>query len=571
MSDDRFQLVGKTLKDEFRVDRYVAEGGFGVVYKATQLTVGRDVALKVLKTPEDLNPEARAEYLQRFAEEARTLGKLAHPAIVQVLDFGTAPMGEEGDTAWMALEWIPGDTLEDELKARRKQGGRAPVEAMALLRDVLRAMAHAHDLGFAHRDLKPANVMVVRGKRETTVRLLDFGIAKLMDPDEQAGSGATRTKSAQSACSPRYAAPEQLSGARTGPWSDVHALGLILTEVLTDRAVYPGKTLNAIMVEALNRTRPTPAKFGVDVGAWEPVLARALALRPDDRFPDAGALLDALEAALPGATHPCLSGAAASPVVAPVAHVATAPAPRFDADAAPPPVAHIATAPGPQFAPAVMDATAVLPPAHEVDEAGRTAALGSTSFPPHAPQGPDALGATLHATSPRVSSPSFASPAQQGIGYAPTLAAVASPVANLLHTAPTAPGPAPAVAAAPAQPSRSKAAVLVIAVAAAVTVLGVGAALRLGRPSASQAASLSTSTRAPMPVAPMPVAPMPVPPGPALHPDQAAAPEAPVAVAAPAAPEPAAQAEEEAPRERRGRRGRRERRGRRDRRAYEIE
>ncbi len=612
MSDDRFHLVGRTLKDEFRVERFVAEGGFGTVYQATQTTVGRDVAIKVLKTPEGLTPEARAEYLDRFGAEARTLGKLAHPAIVQVLDFGIDPLGEEGDTAWMALEWIPGSTLEDELKARRKQGGRPPAEAYALLRDVLRAVAHAHDLGTAHRDLKPANIMVVRGKRETTVRLLDFGIAKLMSPDEQAGSGATRTKSAQSACSPRYAAPEQLSGARTGPWTDVHALGLILTEVLTDRAVYPGKTLNALMVEALSRVRPTPAKFGVDVGPWEPILARAVALRPDDRYPNAGDLLDALEAALPEATRPSL--ARATPAWPPAAPGASAPAVAFPAVTAPA-VLHAATAPAPPF-PSAGDPQAVLPaaPAPEGPEGlGSTQAVAQAGLGPH-DASPATTADTLHAMPVFPGSPPVAPgpppPAPQGLGFAPTLAATPSPLADLLRPSGPQPQPAyqhppsfsrhpsyprhpsqsgqpvyqappdqgaPAAYRAPvtalvahAAAPRPNPALIVVGIAVLVAALGVGLFLLLGvvPPPASatrQAVSGTPVAPAPLPSAPgLPPAPV-LPPAPGLPPAPQEAPEAPRGVdPGPPGEVPMAVPDEAAP-GRRGRRGRRSRRSRRDR------
>jgi serine/threonine protein kinase len=202
------------------------------------------------------------------------------------------------------MEWVEGRTLEDELRARRQQGGRHPFDAMSLLRPIFEAVAVAHDAGIAHRDLKPANIMVMRSRRTTTARLLDFGIAKLMEPDEEAGSGFTRTSSTRVAFSPRYAAPEQLSSARTGPWSDVHALGMILSEVLTDAAGYAGNDTTAVFAEALSPTRPSPAKHRVDVGAWEPVLCKALAMRPDDRYANAGDFLAALDAALPDATHP---------------------------------------------------------------------------------------------------------------------------------------------------------------------------------------------------------------------------------------------------------------------------
>ncbi|MFO0624367.1 MAG: serine/threonine-protein kinase [Polyangiales bacterium] len=304
--EDRFRAVGATLNDELRIDAVIAEGGFGLVYRATHLGLDRPVALKVLKTPKEYNDDARHAFIERFKQEARTVTRVSHPAVVQVLDFGVSafPNGEEA--AWTAMEWVEGRTLDDELRARRRQGGRHPVDAMALLRPIFEAVAVAHDAGIAHRDLKPANIMIVRGKRTTTARLLDFGIAKLMDPGEEAGSGFTRTASTMVSFSPRYAAPEQLSSARTGPWTDVHALAMILGEVLTDGAGYAGNDTTTVFAEALSPTRPSPAKHGIDVGAWEPVLLKALAMRPDDRYPNAGDFLAALDAAMPGATHPAV-------------------------------------------------------------------------------------------------------------------------------------------------------------------------------------------------------------------------------------------------------------------------
>jgi len=315
-ADDAFALVGTTLQDKFRIDAVVAEGGFGVVYRAVHLALGREVAVKVLKTPEGMEGTRREEFIQQFAAEAKTIARLDHPSIVQVLDFGSADMPSGEPAAFMVLEWLTGKTLQDALNERRGRGGRTPAEALGLLRDVIEAVASAHEAGIAHRDLKPANIMLVSARRGPAVRLLDFGIAKVMAPDEVAGGGHTHTRSSQSSFSPHYASPEQLTSARTGPWTDVHALGLIVTELLTDRAPYVGQTLTALFASVLASARPTPARLGVDVGAWEPVIARALSLRPDDRWTNARALLDALDGALADARHLPLDATLPSPAEA---------------------------------------------------------------------------------------------------------------------------------------------------------------------------------------------------------------------------------------------------------------
>jgi len=290
-------LEGITLEGRYVLEGFVAEGGFGAVYRARDQRDGRAVALKLLKAPEGLNAATELrQFFERFTLEARVIEKIRHPVVVQVAEFGTTKLPSGAGVAFIALEWIDGETLEAALTRRRGQGGRSPSEALALLRPIFEAVQAAHSLGIAHRDLKPANILIERASQR--VRLLDFGIAKAMQKDEVAGSGASRSTSFNLTFSPRYAAPEQLSGARTGPWTDVHALGLLLSEVLTDRPAYVATDLIKLYPEALNPRRPTPGHLGVDVGPWEDLIDRALALRPDDRFADAGAFLAALEQAL---------------------------------------------------------------------------------------------------------------------------------------------------------------------------------------------------------------------------------------------------------------------------------
>jgi serine/threonine protein kinase len=305
---DAFGLVGARVEGRYDVEAAVAEGGFAVVYRARHRTLQKPVALKVLKAPEHLVGSGRAAFLATFEAEATTIARLDHPAIVRVIDFGASAMPDGTQAPWMVLEWLEGTTLDAAL-AERAGRGRTPTEALALLLPVFEGIAHAHDEGVAHRDVKPANVMLTRDRRgATSTRVLDFGIAKLVDTTAGPTSGRTATQSGFRAFSPQYAAPEQISGTRTGPWTDVHALALVTVEALTGRPPYAQHDATAMFADALSAVRPTPARFGVDVGAWEPVLARALALMGADRYPDAGAFLDALRAALsspqPGAVPP---------------------------------------------------------------------------------------------------------------------------------------------------------------------------------------------------------------------------------------------------------------------------
>jgi serine/threonine protein kinase len=295
---DIFGLTGATLDGKYAIERPVAAGAFGVVYRAEHTALRRPAAIKVLKLPDTLSDAAQRAIVDLFEREAQTIARLDHPAVVRVIDYGVSAMHDGLVAPWMALEWLDGVTLDRHLD-HLGRSPIAPAEALALLRPAFEALALAHARGIAHRDLKPANLMCVPDWRgDTTLRVLDFGIARVMAPDEVAGSGETLTQAALAPFSPAYGAPEQVAHARTGPWTDVHGLALLLVELLVGRRPYPPGDVTALCAAALSPARPTPARFGVDVGPLEPVLLRALALRPADRFADAGSFLAAVDAAL---------------------------------------------------------------------------------------------------------------------------------------------------------------------------------------------------------------------------------------------------------------------------------
>jgi serine/threonine-protein kinase len=322
---DAFRLTGTVFEGRFEIEREIAEGGFAVVYRARHLALDRPVALKVLKTPRGHGDATRAEFQDRFAAEAKTIARLKHPHIVDVYDFAISPMPNGDNAPWMALEWLEGETLATLLLRRRNEaaGGLPPGAALDLFRPVLQALAFAHTQGIVHRDIKPANIMVLEGEPKPSLQVLDFGIAKIVDAGQPAGSGDTRTDSLP-AFTPSYAAPEQVSYSRTGPWTDVHALGLILTELLTNAPPYADSDAH-LFEQAMATERPTPRTKGHDVGALEPIIAKALALSPRERWCDAGELLAALEAATVPAAAPAsrLVGQTTRPMIAAAAKLRT--------------------------------------------------------------------------------------------------------------------------------------------------------------------------------------------------------------------------------------------------------
>jgi serine/threonine-protein kinase len=178
-----------------------------------------------------------------------------------------------------------------------------PAEAVALLRPAMEGLAHAHSQDVAHRDVKPANIHVVADPEgHATTKVLDFGIAKAVQAGESETQKTTHTSSGFSAFSPAYGAPEQFSSKRfgeTGCSTDVHALGLILTELVTGRRALEGDEFGDLLLAATGETRPTPRARGATVrDGFESVCAKALGLDPKKRYPNAKELLAALDAAL---------------------------------------------------------------------------------------------------------------------------------------------------------------------------------------------------------------------------------------------------------------------------------
>jgi formylglycine-generating enzyme required for sulfatase activity/serine/threonine protein kinase len=304
---DTLNLLGRTIADKYAVESIVGEGGFATVYRATHLLWKRPVALKVFRALGDFSAKDRQKLLDEFIQEGTLLADLSarSAAIVQARDIGMldAPNGQQ--VPYMVLEWLEGATLEAVLSDEKTRGlrPRSVDDAVRLLDPAAEALALAHRKGIAHRDVKPGNVFVLGEPRgEASVKLLDFGIAKVVQDAQKMAGTFTKTSGQVTAFTPAYGAPEQFSRAHgaTGPWTDVFALALIVVETVTGQEPIQGEDFVQLAVASGRADRrPTPRTLGAVVSDHvEAVFARALAVKPADRWQSAGDFWNALRRAL---------------------------------------------------------------------------------------------------------------------------------------------------------------------------------------------------------------------------------------------------------------------------------
>jgi eukaryotic-like serine/threonine-protein kinase len=258
------------LAGRYRLDRQLGEGGMGTVYAATDLALEREVALKFVREELVASPAAR----DRFQREIRIAASFTHPHIVTVHDYGVAPDGR----AFIVMEMLRGVTLAERL---RHEGPLPPLQAVAILHDVCAAIGVAHARGLVHRDLKPANIFLVRDDAGERAKVLDFGIARLLEPR---AADAAATWAGALVGTPRYMAPEQLRGGPVSTAWDVWALTIVAFEMLSGQPPFEGAD---------------PDRPGALAGArpeWRPFFDDALAFDPARRPQTVSALLEGLVA-----------------------------------------------------------------------------------------------------------------------------------------------------------------------------------------------------------------------------------------------------------------------------------
>ena len=242
------ELGAGDMLGDCRIESLLGEGGMGEVYLAEDISLGRKVAVKLLKR--HVGDEVLG---RRFRHERRVLGGLTHPGIARLYGAAVSPEGR----SFLVMEFVEGERLDHYCNRR----GLGVPARLALFRQVCAAVAHAHQNLVIHRDLKPANIRVTP---EGEPKLLDFGIAKLLDPEP--GTDAGHTLTLGDAMTPEYASPEQLGGETITTASDVYSLGVILYELLTGQRPYQLKSRRPEAVARAIREEGNPTRPSTVVG-----------------------------------------------------------------------------------------------------------------------------------------------------------------------------------------------------------------------------------------------------------------------------------------------------------------
>ncbi len=266
--------LSSSAQKRYDLREEIGRGTMGLVFKAYDRELDEIVVLKIL--PEHF--ANNAEMVARFRLEAKAARKLAHPNIVRIHD-----IGEEGGRKHLSMEYVGGGDLKAALRMR---GRFSPAEATRIVREIARALVHAHGEGVLHRDIKPANILLTKGGR---VKLSDFGIAAMFADAGEAGSFNSRSSSDAVAGTPLYMSPEQFTGQALGPTSDLYSLGVIYYELMAGHAPF---TRGSVSYHH-QYTMPDPIA-DIPLSVWQ-IVARLLAKDPAQRYQSAAELLAALD------------------------------------------------------------------------------------------------------------------------------------------------------------------------------------------------------------------------------------------------------------------------------------
>ncbi len=276
-------LIGTTLQNQYRIEAELGRGGMGTVYRGTQLTIGRAVAIKVISE----GYAGDLASIRRFRREARITSQLTHPNTIRVFDFGLTEAGQ----VFLVMELLQGRELAEQLQ---DDGRLSLARAIDICVQVLGALEEAHAAGVVHRDLKPANIFMQRVGDREIAKVMDFGIAK------GGAEHSQMTKTGMMIGTPSYMSPEQSRGERVGPATDLYAIGIILYELLTGAVPFSAETPVATLLmhvanqpPRLRETRPDLAEVDAVQSVLDRFLCKEVAGRPANAA-EAAALLNRL-------------------------------------------------------------------------------------------------------------------------------------------------------------------------------------------------------------------------------------------------------------------------------------
>lgn len=279
--------TGDILDDRYELTEIVGRGGCGTVFRATDLNLDREVAIKVLSA----EGECTQDMITRFERESQILRHLHAPNTVFFYDIGQTPQG----LPYIAMEFVSGKQLKDLLDETH---ALTPEVTVQILIQVFQSLVEAHSYGFVHRDLKPANIMLCDriGFPGYFVKVLDFGVAKIIsEDDEESGASSEASKSDNMAGTPRYMAPEQFKNEIITPSADLYSMGCIAYEMLTGVAPFDGDTIHVTVAKHLFMT---PKSLGAAFDQYpnlEATIFKLLEKQPQDRFASAQDVIDVLE------------------------------------------------------------------------------------------------------------------------------------------------------------------------------------------------------------------------------------------------------------------------------------
>ncbi len=274
--------IGYKLNGRYEIVQQLGSGGMSAVFKANDPNLKRVVAIKLIHPHLSQN----REFIRRFEVEAAAVGQLRHPHIVQVYDFD-----HDGDTYFMVLEYVPGDTLQQRLRRLAAAGQKFSLdEVIALAGKTCDAVEYAHKRGLVHRDIKPANVML---NADDEPVLMDFGIVKILGDEHHTATGAVVGTAL-------YMSPEQIRGDHPDFRADIYSLGVILYEIFSGQPPFAGDSAMTIMMKHLHDPVPDILTLSPNTPpAFKTIIEKALAKSPADRFQSAGELARAIRAAAP--------------------------------------------------------------------------------------------------------------------------------------------------------------------------------------------------------------------------------------------------------------------------------